>query len=72
MWFVLRKKTKIVYNYEIYGTVLATKTEVRDLGVTFSSDGNFHEHIINITNEALKTLGFINRNFKRFYDPTTY
>ena len=66
------KQSPILHNYEMHDSVLTLKTIMKDLGITFSSNGKFDTHISNITNKAFRTLGFINRSFKNFYNPLTY
>lgn len=67
-----RKKDPIVFDYVIEGSVVSTVGDITDLGVTFSADGRFHEHVIKTRNKALRILGFVNRNFNAFKLPSTY
>ena len=54
------KQTKIIFPYEFHDTPLSAETQIRDLGVEFSSDFTFKQHIHNIVNKSLRMLGFIN------------
>lgn len=54
------------YLYQINGTSINRNTEVRDLGVDFSSNLKFNRHYENCTNKALKVLGYILRKGKFF------
>ena len=51
---------------------MSTKENMRDLGVTFSSDGSYKNHIQNIVKTSLRTLGFINRLSTNFKNPNTF
>lgn len=49
------------YQYNLYGEDLCRVFRVRDLGVTLTANLDFGDHIENICNQALKTLGLIIR-----------
>lgn len=68
-----RKKhnSRILFNYQIRQTPLSILDETVDLGVTFSSDGSFHAHVVNTANKALRILGFVIRNTQHFRNPST-
>lgn len=67
-----RKKDPVVFGYVIGDSVVSAVSDITDLGVTFSADGRFHEHVIKTVNKALRILGFVNRNFDAFKLPSTY
>ena len=72
---VVRYTTKlspVTFDYKPCGMPLSIKTDMCDLGVLFSSDGSFHNHIQCTVDKSLKTLGFINRLSKNFKSPETY
>lgn len=66
-----KSSTKIVYDYFIEDTKLKREHSVKDLGVIFTSNLDFSDHIRYIKNKALKQLGFIIRNTKGFSNPST-
>ena len=62
-----RGKERVNYDYmSDDNNKLKKISTFRDLGVTFNSSLGFEEHITEITNSALKLLGFITRNTKHF------
>ena len=60
--------TKIVFNYDINGTVLSRVEIIRDLGVMLDSSLTFKNHIQSICARAHQVLGFIKRRSKEFDD----
>lgn len=66
------KKQPFLFDYKLNNSVLAVKEEIKDLGVTFSSNGSFKSHIEKTKNKALRVLGFINRNVQIYKYPSTY
>lgn len=46
------------------GSLISVKSEVKDLGVTLSCDGNFTCHINNVAKNALRQTGWILRTFR--------
>lgn len=65
-----RKIKPIIHDYHYDGNLLERSTSTKDLGVIFDSRLSFVEHINNICNNALKTLGFILRTCKKFHNTT--
>ena len=61
-----RKNSNFNFYYNINGRILENCNEIRDLGVILDTTLSYIPHILNITNSALKTLGFICRNSKDF------
>ena len=62
-----RGKERVNYDYmDIDNNMLKNISTFRDLGVTFNSSLGFEEHITEITNSAMKLLGFITRNTNHF------
>lgn len=61
-----RTKTPLSFKYTIENKILEKVKEIRDLGVMFDTQLNFINHIQQITNKGMKTLGFIIRTIKDF------
>ena len=77
---VSRKRNPIHYEYKLHGHILEHVTSAKYLGVTFTSDMRWGQHVNNITSKANKTLDFIRRDLQlsspqtqdhRIYDPST-
>lgn len=66
-----RRRDSCIYDYILSGTSLLAIDSIRDLGVIFSSDLSFDQHISHITSSAYKKLGFINRSCKLFSNINT-
>lgn len=66
-----RNKTTHQFDYSINKIVLNRPTVVKDLGVSFDSKLTFNIHVTNITNEALKLLGFVIRTGREFNNIST-
>ena len=64
-----RSHNPILWTYTMNSLPLARITEVKDLGITFTNDLDFSTHIIQIVNNATKSLGFIKANSKNFSNP---
>ena len=47
-------------------------TEIKDLGVTFSSNLNFNSHMCNIVSKCYRMLGFLRRTLKPISDPSVF
>lgn len=60
----------ICNSYYMDTEILARKSTVKDLGVTFSCDMKFTDHVNNVCLSASKTLGFLIRISKSFTDIT--
>ena len=56
----------MIFNYSILGKNLTRVDKVKDLGVTFDSRLNFHDHMNNIITRANRVWSFIWRNTKYF------
>lgn len=65
---ISRKKNPIVFNYNMFGKTLERCTSARILGVNFDSRLSFCLHINDIISEAWRTLGFIIRISKNFFN----
>lgn len=61
-----RNKNIVSFHYKINNVILTNADTVRDLGVLYDSKLSFKQHVENITNSALKALGFIMRNCSTF------
>ena len=66
------KRNPVIYNYTIHNSTLPSAESTTDLGVIFSSNGSFGQHIDHVVLKSLRTLGFINRISKDFITPTSY
>ena len=58
----------MVHDYTVNNSILTRTSSIRDLGVLFTSNFNFTQHIINICSSASRTLGFIIRICRPFHD----
>ncbi|CAH2087235.1 unnamed protein product [Euphydryas editha] len=61
-----RARTPQHHPYLIEGEPLKRVTDVRDLGVRFTTDLNFREHITGICKKAYRNLGFVLRQSHDF------
>ena len=59
---VLRTKYPFIHQYTTLGHTLQAVDHYPYLGVSLSEDLNWKLHILNITNKANSTLGFVKRN----------
>ena len=71
MNFSLKRRLNILFDYTLSDNVLHRVSEIKDLGVTFSSNLCFNVHITNVVNKAFRMLGFIRRNTKHIKDSGT-
>lgn len=69
--FTLKTSTKMFYPYEIDGTCLERKSEIRDLGVVYNEKTCFNRHIDLFCSKARQMNGFISRIGKDFKKPST-
>lgn len=51
-----------LFNYKINNLDIARVTTIKDLGVTFDRKLTFHDHIIDLSKESYRRLGFVLRN----------
>ncbi|XP_046671000.1 uncharacterized protein LOC124361006 [Homalodisca vitripennis] len=58
----------ILHDYSVRGVPLSGTSEVRDLGVFFTSSLSWEPHVQHICNSALQVLGFLFRASKSFTD----
>ena len=65
----IKEKESVNFIYSIGDTILVNVSELKDLGVTFTSNFNFNKHILNITSKGFKMLGFMRRMLKPFHEP---
>ena len=67
--FPKKKPTKkwkpIIHDYHLHDVKLSEAKSSKYLGVTFSYDLSWSEHINNTATKGNKTLGFLRRNFRR-------
>lgn len=63
-----KKKSPILFNYNIDGMDLARVNTIDDLGVIFTSDFSFNQHIDTKIKKAYKMCGFIRRHCTDFTD----
>jgi len=54
-----RKKEAFVFDYRISGTILARPNTIQDLGVIFSSNFKFTDHVMTCVPRAMRTLGLV-------------
>lgn len=66
-----RSNVPILYNYTIGSESIKRVTQVKDLGVVFTPDLMFREHIRQICRKSYKKLGFVLRQVKDFMNITT-
>lgn len=67
-----RKKSPIIYNYNINGQQLSRKYTIKDLGIFLDHDLKFSSHIDYIISKGYQNLGFIERNSRHFKNPNTF
>lgn len=67
-----RSKDPVLYSYDLCGRIVNRVDTVRDLGVLFSANLHFNDHIMNTVAKAYKTLGFINRHTKDFKNQQSF
>ena len=65
------KKNEIVYNYRIGPSILGNCDCVNDLGVMMDKKLSFGQHIEDIVQSALKSLGFLIRSASSFNNLST-
>jgi len=66
-----RSHTPFTFSYNINSIPLIQVSFIKDLGVIFSSDLSFNNHIDFICRKSMKILSFINRNTSGFSNITT-
>ncbi len=64
--FSLKRKLNISFDYVLNGSTLKSVSDVKDLGVYFSSNLCFSLHITTVVNKAFRMLGFLKRTMKPF------
>jgi hypothetical protein len=63
----LTKKRKTAeFNYTLHNHILEVTKDRKYLGVTFSSDLSWNNHISNISAKANRTIGFLRRGKKEY------
>uniref|UniRef100_A0A8D9BBV5 Reverse transcriptase domain-containing protein n=1 Tax=Cacopsylla melanoneura TaxID=428564 RepID=A0A8D9BBV5_9HEMI len=67
-----RKRTTIPSSYTINNVPLKLQVHKKDLGVTFSKNLSFNDHIENVALSSLKILGFVMRTLHRVDDPDSF
>ena len=63
-----RRPQSLLFTYALEATPVPRVTEIRDLGVLYSTSLSFTEHIYHVTAKALRMLGFIRRSTIDFRD----
>ena len=66
-----RSATSVDFEYRLGNIVLSQVSEIRDLGVQYTSRLNFTPHYQRIVRDAYKNLGFIKRCTTDFAHPNT-
>lgn len=61
-----RKHAPIEYSYTIEGAPLCRLKQIKDLGLKFTTDLTFRDHIQDICKKAYRTLGFTLRTISNF------
>ena len=61
---ITRRLEPIIFNYKLHGGCLEAIDTTKYLGVYFSKDLGWNDHVRHITNKANKTLGSLKRNLK--------
>ncbi|XP_041985052.1 uncharacterized protein LOC121737440 [Aricia agestis] len=61
-----RARSPRQHQYCIEGTPLKRVTEIKDLGVSFTSDLNFRKHVVEVCKKAYRNLGFLLRQAHHF------
>ena len=59
---ISRKTTPIKTSYKLHGHTLTPVTDAKYLGITFTHDLRWNQHVTNICSKANRTLGFLKRN----------
>ena len=59
-----RSKDPLVFDYHLHGQKLTETQHSKYLGVSFSNDLSWSNHIKNTVTKGNKTLGFLRRNFR--------
>lgn len=67
-----RKKNITNFNYIMNNTIIDTKHEIKDLGITLDAKLSFEAHISNVTKKSYTMLGFILRNGSNFQQLKTF
>lgn len=65
-----RRQSPHHYDYRVDGVTMQRVTEVRDLGIRFSADLSFRDHIRSVCKKAFRHLGFIMRQSYNFTNIT--
>ena len=68
--FTNKGKVIIDFTYVLGNKCLLAVTEVKDLGIHFSSNLCFNNHVQHIVSKSFQMLGFIRRIMKPFTDVT--
>lgn len=66
-----RARTPLSYQYKVEDVPMQRVSQVRDLGVVFSQELTFREHINKICKKAYRNLGFVLRQSQGFTNITT-
>jgi hypothetical protein len=61
-----RARQPFVYNYKMADLCLTRINRVRDLGIIYTQDYRFREHVVDITERAYRVLGFVLRHSRAF------
>jgi ribonuclease P/MRP protein subunit RPP40 len=66
-----RSRSPALHHYSLDGSEIARASSIKDLGVLFTSDLHFGEHVNSICTTANRMLGFISRSTKGITNPHT-
>ena len=66
--FSLKRSLNILFDYSLSNNIIVRVSEIKDLGVTFSSNLSFSSHINIIVKKALRMLGFVKRTMQQVND----
>ena len=70
--FSLLRANNIDFSYFLSNDVIEKVSSIKDLGVTFTYNLNFSQHINNIIKKSFQMFGFMKRILKPMNDPSVY
>ena len=70
--FTMLRSRNISYTYTIGSYIIKPVTQIKDLGVIFTSNLNFNLHICDVVAKSYRMLGFMRRILKPFDDIYVY
>ena len=66
--FSLKRLHDFIFDYTVNNNLILCVSEIKDLGIYFTSNMSFSLHINTVVNRALRMLGFVRRIMKPFND----